>query len=454
MRNLRADVTVVGAGLAGLVAADTLRLGGRSVVILEARDRIGGRVHTHTWRNGVPVNVGGEWVGPGQDRMAELLAEHGLRTFRTYTEGANLLEFGGRISEFTGINPGLTAPELDDIDAAQQRFSELATIVNPEKPWLTPGAADLDGRTVQEWLASTLTTERGLRFMAGLIRGIWAVHPAQLSLLHALAYTASAGGFDRLANCEGGAQESRIVGGAHQLPALMADRLDMPVELTSPVRRITLDGDHVQVCSDRLSVSCSSVVVAVPPALVGRIEFDPPLPGAREALQQRAPHGTVIKCAALYGQPFWRSAGLNGQVVADTGPVTLTFDGTPDGSADGVLLGFVEAEDALRVAALTPELRRTEILACFAAYFGKEGYEPLEYTEKLWVDDPWTRGCYGAVFGPGVWTTLGEALRTPVGPVHWAGSETARSWMGYMEGAVESGHRAACEILDRLPVGR
>lgn len=454
MRHRSVDVAVVGAGLSGLVAAGELRAAGWAVVVVEARDRVGGRVHAHRWRDGTTVDVGGEWVGPGQDRIAALLAEHGLQTFPTYAKGANLLEHDGRISEFTGINPGLSDAELDDVDAAQRRLSELASAVDCDKPWLTPDAAKLDHHTMQEWLTSTLTTERGLRFTAGLVRGIWAVHPAQLSLLHALTYTASAGGFDQLANCEGGAQEFRVVGGIHQLPTRLADQLDAPVELSSPVRRIVVDGDRALVCSERLTVSCSSVVVTVPPMLAGRIEFDPALPGTREALQQRAPHGTVIKCAARYPRPFWRDAGFNGQVVADTGPVTLTFDGTTDDATYGVLLGFVESDEALRVAGLRPELRRAEVLACLAAYFGGEAREPVEYTEKLWIDDPWTRGCYGAAFGPGVWTTVGDTLRTPIGPVHWAGSETGQSWMGYMEGAVESGHRVAYEIMDRLGAGR
>jgi monoamine oxidase len=444
------DVLIVGAGLAGLTAARALRADGLTSLVLEARDRVGGRTHGGIFADGTGIDLGGEWVGPGQHRMASLLEEFSLETFHTYDNGANLFEFGDTLTEFTGINPGLSDAVFDDVSAAQQALAALAVEVPCDAPWQAARAQQLDVTTLSEWLHRTLSTPEGLRFMSGVVEGIWAVHPSQLSLLHVLFYINAAGGFERLANCDGGAQQDRVLGGSHMLAKRMAAELGDAVRLGVPVRRIVVESGRVRVECASAEITARRAVVAVAPMLTGRIMFDPPLPALRDGLQQRAPHGSVIKCAARYETPFWREAGLSGQVVGDAGPIRLTFDGSPPSGSPGVLLGFMEAEHAVRAAALSAEDRRAQVVKCFARFFGDAAGTPLEYVEQVWNAETWTRGCYSAVFGPGVWTTFGRALRDPIGPIHWAGTETATSWTGYMEGAIESGLRVATEIRDDL----
>jgi len=195
------------------------------------------------------------------------------------------------------------------------------------------------------------------------------------------------------------------------------------------------------------TVSARRAIAAISPTLCGRIAYDPPLPGQRDQLTQRMPQGAVVKCMAVYDEPFWRAAGLSGQATSERGPVKLTFDNSPPDGRPGVLLGFLEGRQARRLGAVGADERRRAVVECFARYFGPRAAEPERYIERSWAEEEWSRGCYGGYFGPGGWTEYGSALREPVGRVHWAGTETAIEWMGYMDGAVRSGERAARDVL-------
>jgi monoamine oxidase len=190
--------------------------------------------------------------------------------------------------------------------------------------------------------------------------------------------------------------------------------------------------------------------VALSPSLTGRIDYSPPLPALRDQLTQRMPQGTVIKAMAVYAQPFWREQGLSGQAASMLGPVKSTFDNSPPEGTPGVLLGFVEGRHARELGQLGREERRQAVLDSFKRFFGAEAARAIEYLESPWTDDRWTRGCYAGYMTPGGWTSHGPALREPVGRIHWAGSETATRWIGFMDGAVSAGQRAAREILSRL----
>jgi monoamine oxidase len=279
---------------------------------------------------------------------------------------------------------------------------------------------------------------------------VWAADPSDVSLLHLLAYANAAGGVDRLIDTEGGAQESRIVGGTQRIALRIADELGDRLLLAQPVRRITQTASAVTVESDDLAVRARCAVVAMSPALAGRLAYSPPLPADRDQLTQRAPNGSVIKCMAIYDEPFWRRVGLSGQVAASTGPVKVVFDNSPPDGDPGVLLAFLEGSNGRALGRQSELGRREAVLSCLARFFGPRARQPHTYVEKNWSEDEWTRGCYGAFLPPNTWTQFGAALRAPVGRVHWAGAETATTWMGYMDGAVRSGERAASEILGRL----
>lgn len=442
-------VVVIGAGLSGLSAARDLQRAGADVVVLEARDRVGGRTEGGEIE-GHPVELGGTWIGEGHTAMYGLVDELGLETFPTWNDaGSLLLDLAGkqsRLAPTKGATPRINPIALADLAQGLLRFERLARSVDPARPWAHPKADYLDGQTYETWVRRNLKTPSGRAYFRTLAEALYSADGTDLSLLHTLFYTVSNGDLETLASTDRGAQKDRVVGGS----VLVSQRLaaDLDVRLGAVVDLIAQTDDGVSVTTrGGEAFSGDRVVVALPPALAGRVRYDPILPPWRDQLTQRVPAGTVAKCFAAYPTPFWRDAGLNGQAISETGPVKVTFDVSPPGAEIGVLLGFVEGGEARRWQRLGDDERRVAVLDCFARYFGPEAATPTHYLEKDWSAEEFTRGCYGAGFGPGVWTSYGPVLREPVGRIHWAGAEYAVEWSGYMEGAVRSGRATAEEIL-------
>lgn len=441
------DVAIVGAGLAGLSAARTLVAQGVDVVVLEARDRVGGRLHNHRLSRGEIVEIGGQWVGPTQREVMAWIRELGLTTYPTHDTGLNLFERRGRLSRYSGAIPRLGPAVLADVGQAQARLDRMARRVPLDAPWRAPRAEAWDRQTVATWIARNTATRGARDFFQLVCEGVWASDPADLSLLHFLFYVHSGGGIDTLISTGGGAQQDRVVGGSQLIAVAAAEPLGDRLVLSAPARRVLQDGDGVTVQTDGLDVRASRVVVAIPPTLAARIDYEPILPGTRDQLTQRMPQGTVVKCMAVYDEPFWRADGFSGQVTSTDGPVKVVFDNTPHGAERGVLLGFLEGPQARAFGRVSPEERRDAVVECFARFFGPRAATPVEYVDRAWAEEEFSRGCYGGYLPPGVWTSLGGALREPCGRVHWAGTETAEVWNGYMDGAISSGARAAREVL-------
>ena len=446
-----ADVIVVGAGLAGLAAARAVSAAGASVLVIEARDRVGGRVLNHDIGDGKVVEVGGQWIGPTQDRLAELARELGVQTFPTHASGDNLLEYGGSLRRYSGAIPRLNPAVLVDVQQAQTRLNRLARKVPLDAPWKASKAAKLDGQTAATWMRRNMATKSGRMLLELGVEAVWAAQPEDMSLLHMLFYIHSAGSLELLFETEGGAQQDRFVGGSQLIPVRMAEGLGAErLALSAPVRRIEHGADGVTVHADGVVARGRRAIVAIAPTLAGRIAYDPPLSGYRDQLTQRMPLGTVAKCMAVYEEPFWRAEGLSGQATSERGPVRLMFDNSPPDGSPGVLLGFLEGRHARELGRLAPEERRAAVIDCFARVFGPRAASPAEYVERLWAEEEWTRGCYGCHMPTGGWTGYGPALRAPVGPLHWAGAEYAQVWNGYMDGAVRSGDVAAADVLGLL----
>jgi monoamine oxidase len=444
-----ADVVVVGAGLAGLAAARALVAGGASVVVVEARERVGGRVLNEEIGGGNVVEVGAQWVGPTQDRLYAVARELGVDTFPTHAAGDNVIEYRGRLRRYTGAIPRINPVVLLDVERAQRRLNRLARNVPLEAPWEAPAAARLDGQTAATWMRRNLATNAGRMLLELGVEAVWAAQPEDMSLLHVLFYIHSAGSLERLFDTEGGAQQDRFVGGSQRVPIGMAERLgEERLVLGAPVRRIRHGEDGVSVEADGAELRAKRAILAIAPTLAGRVDYDPPLPGFRDQLTQRMPLGTVAKCMAVYDEPFWRDEGLSGQGTSDTGPVKLTFDNSPPDGSPGVLLGFLEGRRAREAGRLPAEERRTAVVDCFTRLFGPRAAKPRAYVERLWAEEPWSRGCYGCHMPTGAWTAYGPALREPIGPLHWAGAEYATVWNGYMDGAIRSGQHTAAEVLD------
>ena len=441
------DVVVVGAGIAGLVAARELAAAGRSALVLEARDRVGGRTLNHPVGNGEVAETGGQWVGPTQDRLLALAAELGIETFPTHYQGRNLLDLGGRTKRYRGTIPRLAPHVLLDIDRARRRLNRLAEAVPPEAPWQAERAAELDSTTVASWMDRNVRTARARSLFEIALGAAWGARSSELSLLWLLFYVRSAGGFDAIIDTEGGAQQDRFVGGSQLISERLAEGLGDSVVLAAPVRLIEQDGSAVSAQANGLAVRARRAVVAVPPNLTTRISFRPGLPGRRDQLAQRMAAGALTKCTAVYPEPFWREQGLTGEAVTDRGPVESTFDNSPPGGSPGVMLGFIPARAAVEHARLPVSERRRRVLDCYRRLFGEPAASPLDYFEQAWAEEEWSRGGPVCNPAPGALSAYGEELRRPAGRVHWAGAETATVWCGYMDGAVRSGERAAQEVL-------
>jgi monoamine oxidase len=446
-----ADLVVVGAGLAGLSAARAAAAAGAEAIVVEARERVGGRVLNVEIGDGDVVEVGAQWIGPTQDRLAALARELRVATFPTHGQGDNLIEFAGRLRRYTGTIPRINPAVLLDVERAQRRLNRLARSVPLDAPWEAPRADRLDGQTAATWMRRNLATRAGRTLLELGIEAVWAAQPEDMSLLHVLFYIHSAGGLEMLFDTEGGAQQDRFVGGSQLVALRMAERLGADrLILDSPVRRIVHGPEGVTVEADGATVAARRAIVAVAPTLAGRIAYEPPLPGLRDQLTQRMPLGTVAKCMAIYDEPFWRAENLSGQGTSDAGPVRLTFDNSPPDGSPGVLLGFLEGRRARELGRLGADERRAAVVDCFRRLFGPRAGRPEGYVERLWADEEWSRGCYGCHMPTGAWTGFGPALREPVGPIHWAGAEYATVWNGYMDGAVRSGQSAAAAALERM----
>lgn len=442
-----ADVVVVGAGFAGLSAARELTRLGHDVVVFDGRDRVGGRSCTVELA-GTPVDLGATFVGPTQDAVRALAAALGCTTVRTYSHGKNLIRWRGRVRSYRSTVPRLSIIELVDVSRIQWRFERLCRQVPVIRPWTAPAAHRLDELTLEAWLRSVHASASTRDLMAIMSRVTWGCEPAAVSMLHAVRYVKAAGGIGRMLDVENGAQQDRFPGGTQQIAVRMAEALGTRVRLSSPVRRVARQADGtLTVGTDDGSTTARAVVVAVAPAHRSAISFDPPLPDGYAALAANWPQGTLSKVYAAYPTPFWRAGGCSGEALSDEGPVFITFDVSPGDAGPGILLGFT---DAAVFDALDADERRERALAGFAALFGKKALTPIDYVDHCWGEEDFAPGGPTAAVPPGAWTTYGECLRTPVGGIYWAGTETADEWTGFLDGAVRSGVRAAGEVHELL----
>jgi monoamine oxidase len=445
-----ADVLLVGAGLAGLIAARDLTAAGYSVLVLEARDRVGGRVVNREIGAGKIVEMGGQWAGPTQDKLYGLAADLAVPTFPTYDSGRKVLHFNGKRGTYTGTIPRINPLVLADIGQAQARLEALAKKVPTSAPWTAAGAGKLDGQTFQTWARRHAFTRSARTLLALAAEAVFAAEPGDLSMLHVLFYSHSGGSFQKLIDTTGGAQQDRFVGGSALIAERLAARLGETVRLEAPVTRIAVTSDKVTATTEAGQFEARRIVVTAPPLLAGRIEYEPALPPWRENLTQRTPMGSVIKTQVIFDEPFWRNDGLCGQATGDGAGSRVVFDNSPPDGSPGVLLAFLEGDEARRLGRVPLAERRQTVIDSLVRYFGPRAGKPEDYLELDWQQEKWSGGCYGTLFGPNVWTRYGHALREPVGPIHWAGTETSPEWAGYIEGAIRSGERVAAEVTGAL----
>jgi monoamine oxidase len=454
----KVDVVVVGAGIAGLVAARRIARSGVSVLVVEARDRVGGRVLNHRLRSGGVIEAGGAFVGPTQDHILRLARRLEVPTFLEYNTGRSVY-----ISSLTGRQEysGTVPPDptiLPDALLLLGEIDSMAAEIAVDSPWTHPKAAEWDAMTLGDFIRQkAILNPRGVsNLIKSWTQPGFGADPDDLSLLFTLWYVACSGNertvgtFSRNSDTANGAQERRFVGGSQLIPLRMARRLGDVVALRAAVTKIVQDDHRAVVHTRRGKVSCRRVVVAAPPPLVLDIDWFPKLPGRRTQLLRSLEMGRLMKCDAVYATPFWRADGLNGFGISDTGAARAVFDNSPEDGDPGVLLAFVGGSTWRRYGRLPLAQRRQAVLEGFAAMFGEQALHPIEYTEQDWTKERWTTGGPTAIHAPGSLVKYGSAIRQPFGRVHWAGTETSTYWSGYMDGAVRSGERAGLEVVERL----
>jgi monoamine oxidase len=452
MERLEADVCVVGAGFAGMSAAWRLHQAGRKVIVLEARDRVGGRSWTVHLADGTQIDRGGAWFGPGEDRSYALAAEMGCATYPTWYQGAQLLMQNGkptRLDEnaLLRVNP----LDLAEVAAAVADIEAMAKQVDLEAPSSSRQARAWDQQTLAAWFAENMDPGLGRRVLESLSAEVFACDLAEISLLSALYLVHSNRGIQSLTAIRGGHQQDRVVGGTQAMLNAIHERLGDAVRLASPVRAIAWIPDRVQVTASGATVTARQAVVAVPQWLSQRIWWDPPLPRERAQLIQRVPVGQMYKIHLVYETPFWREEGLSGQSLDPDSPCAFTIDACGPSPPPGVLCTLSAGPHAMALARLSADERRATVVAAMGQRFGPRGAQVVEYIEQDWTAENWTGGAITTHYPPGVLTSFGPALRAPVGPLHWAGADHAPLMVGSIDAAIREGERAATEVLGHFP---
>lgn len=445
------DMAVIGSGFAGLNAALVARQAGLRVAVVEARDRVGGRTKPGMLA-GATVDLGGQWVGPAHRRLLALAARHGVATEPQFEAGAKLIDYRGRVRRYEGLIPALPLLALLETDRVMKRIERLAASLSASSPWAAPDAATLDRRTVASWLDRHVRTRGARALMEIAVRAVFSAEPAEISMLFFLSYVRASDGLEPLISVTGGAQQDRFRGGLHQLSERLADEVGREtIRLSTAVTGIEQDGDGVTLrLAGGDALRARRAVIAIPLALLPRIGATPAWPALRAGLAQRSPMGSVIKCHVAYETPFWRARGLSGEIVSDEGPFSPIFDGTPAGATHGVLTGFLEGEAARVWTGRPVEERKRAVIETIARSLGPEALKPIDYADNDWLAEEWSGGCYAGLMAPATMTAFGPAIREPTGLAHFAGTETAMEATGYVEGALESGERAAREIIAAL----
>ncbi|MCC3329511.1 flavin monoamine oxidase family protein [Nocardia abscessus] len=443
------DFCVIGGGFAGLTAALRLKQMGRSVALLEARDRLGGRTFTEVREDGSWIDRGGAWIGPGQDRIQALMTEFGVPSYKQYTDGEAMMVVDGKQHRYTGTIPWTMSPwAAMNLGAVFLELGHMCKSVPLEAPWAAKKADKWDQVSLAHWLESNLLSKPAHDLLETAIAGCYTSAASEVSLLFVLYQMASGGGPSFVLGVKDAAQDARPVGGMGAIYRPMAAELGDSIHLSQPVRCIHQDADGVRVRAEDLTVRARRAIVAVPLAIADKISYKPMLPVDRSFLHQRMPSGSIIKTSVVYDEPFWRADGLSGQSAAPGSPATITIDACTDTGRPGVLCVIIEGPIARQVGRLDDAERRGAVLGALVERFGRKAGSPVDYIEQNWSAERYSGGGMLSHAPTGVLTQFGHALREPCGRIHWAGTESSAVMCGWIDGAIRSGERAASEVLE------
>jgi monoamine oxidase len=446
------EVVIIGAGFSGIAAAKMLHEAKIPFLILEARERIGGRVFTKHLSENLYVDLGGQWIGPTQDRMYALCQEFDIPYFETYDEGKNILNLLGKIRTYKGIIPKMDPLSMINLDIIMRRLERMAKQIDIHAPWTHPKAGKWDGMTLEEFLKKYSKTKSCYEVIKIGCETIFACELSEISLLHALFYIRSGTSLDCLINIKNGAQQHRIEGGMQRLIEEMAKPFYEKIIFESPVERVIQGADSISVDFGDQSIEAREAIIAIPPPLLNQIQFDPELSSKKQELLKNYPMGRVGKCFMIYEKPFWRTLEYSGQVVSDD-PLThqTVFDCSPADGSFGILMGFVIGNRADEYFSLSEEERKNRMMRSLKQYFGEKAETAIQYLDFTMSDEAWSKGCYAGLMSVNSWSKFQDNYRKSEDRLHFAGTEAATRWHGYIEGAVLAGEAAASKIIKNQP---
>ncbi|KAK0562808.1 hypothetical protein OC861_005120 [Tilletia horrida] len=461
------DALIIGGGFSGLNAAKTLAAAGKSFLVLEARNRTGGRVHNEQLPGGGYTEVGGQYFGPTQDYSLALANELGVALYETYNTGKNVYYNKGyralaSSDSFIGqAIPAVDAVSLIQLLAAETDLNNMAKKINVQRPWNTSKTTNAwDNQSFGSWLDGRLLTPIARAILDTATTAIFSAEADELSLLYTVAYIAAGGNsttpgtFDRLTSTANGSQMYRVVGGTEILASKLASKLGSgKVALNSPVQSVTKKSDGTYSVKTRggKAYSAKHVIVAMSPPVAAKINYSPALTPLRTQLGQRTAMGSIGKAIATYDSPFWRTAGLTGQAISGTGTTRTTFDQSLSDNSTYALMGFIEANEMQNLDGASVDEITSLVEQDFVNYFGPGARNVTSWTVQRWDLEEFSLGGPVANFVTlGSYTRFGPALRAPIGNLHFAGTESADYWVGYIDGALRAGERAAKEVIAAL----
>lgn len=451
MSKLSALVIIVGGGFSGIAAAKKLHEAGISFLVLEARERLGGRVFTKNLSADLYLDLGGQWIGPTQNRMYQLCEEQGLETFDTYDQGRNILDLGGKIRTYSGLIPKMDPLSLLNLDLILKKLERLARQLDINSPWTHPKAKAFDSVSLDFFIRKNSLTKSCEKVIRVGCETVFACELNEVSLLHALFYIRSGTSLECLINIKNGAQQHRIKGGMQSLVEQMAHPFLDKIRFNSPVTSIAKKEKEVRLTCGNIAYTTRKIILSVPPPLLAQIRFTPELPVAKRKLLERYAMGHVGKCFMIYSKPFWREKGFSGQVVSDNNsPFQTLFDCSPYEGKYGIILGFTIGNRAKSYFLQNEMERKSKMLEILEVYFGSEAKHPVNYFDYTMSDEIWSSGCYAGLKPTGAWTGFRDAYSKPSDPFYFAGTEASTRWNGYIEGAVLAGEAASLQVIKSL----